>query len=72
MAKLCPVYKDSYALVMLVLEESHQVSRAIGTALAIQAQKEGLADLVADAEKAIKEAMWEPKYTPIIMKPLLC
>ena len=67
MAKYCPVYNDSYAPLMPVLEEVRKISRTIALAVAKQAQKEGMAEPMSeeDLEKAISEAMWEPKYIPI-------
>ncbi|HHT9133662.1 MAG TPA: NAD-dependent malic enzyme [Candidatus Avalokitesvara rifleensis] len=67
MAKHCPVYNDSYAPLMPVLEEVRKISRTIALAVAKQAQKEGMAEPMSeeDLEKAISEAMWEPKYIPI-------
>ena len=67
MARTCPVYKDASEPVMPVLEQVRDISRAVAIAVAGQAQKEGLAKTMGDAEleKAMDEAMWEPEYVSI-------
>lgn len=61
-----PINQDKMAPLLPKLAEAKMVSFKVALAVAEQARKEGLAQIPdnTDLQKAIKKAMWEPRYYP--------
>ena len=66
LAKSSPIHKDITAPLLPKLSETRSISRQIALAVALEARREGLAqiDEHIDLNRAINEVTWEPRYYP--------
>ncbi len=66
LSEFAPILKDSDAPVLPDFDQVHDVSRAIAVAVAIQAEKEGLATIegITDWAHRIEALFWAPEYVP--------
>lgn len=66
LAESSPIHKDITAPLLPKLSETRSISRQIALAVALEARREGLAQIDdhIDLNRAINEVTWEPRYYP--------
>jgi malate dehydrogenase (oxaloacetate-decarboxylating) len=66
LSELAPVRRDPSLALVPPLREVREVARQVAVAVAVQAQRDGVADSLADDELArrIDATMWTPEYLP--------
>jgi len=66
LSELAPVRRDPLLALVPPLREVRDVAKRVATAVAVQAQRDGVADAVSDDElgRRIEATMWTPEYLP--------
>lgn len=66
LSELAPVRRDPSLALVPPLQEVREVAKRVAVAVAVQAQRDGVADVLSDDELArnIDATMWKPEYLP--------
>ena len=66
LSELAPVRRDPSLALVPPLREVREVAKRVAVAVAVQAQRDGVADALADNElqRRIEATMWTPEYLP--------
>jgi len=72
LAEFSPALHDETASLFPALEEVRRVSRRVALAVALEAQRAGLAETTTreEMERRIDQKMWTPRYVPYKRKKL--